>query len=122
MEQRHRLSKAQRLTRSAQFTETYAQNRYVTGRWMVLWLREGSDAALRLGVVASKKVGGAVVRNRAKRRLREVFRLSRHRLQGAVDVILIARRGLADAPWKEIENELLSLAAQAGILRPTVKA
>lgn len=85
---------------------------------MVLWLRESEDASLRLGVVASRKTGEAVARNRARRRLREAFRLHRHRFHGKADVILIARRSIVDAAWKDIEADLLRLAVAAGILSP----
>ncbi len=110
------LARHQRLTRSALFGEAYAQGRRFAGRFMVMWLREGGDAALRLGVVASRKTGGAVERNRAKRRLREAYRLHRHRFHGQADVILIARRAIVKAAWKDIEQDLLRLAEEAGLL------
>ncbi len=112
-----RLPRKQRLIRSSQFEEAYAQNRKFVGRFMVLWLRQGEDASLRLGVVASRKVGKAVERNRAKRRLREVFRLNRHALEGTVDVVLVARRTIVKAKWEDIKEDLLSLLKRAGLLR-----
>lgn len=84
---------------------------------MVLWLREAEDAALRLGVVASRKTGEAVVRNRARRRLREAFRLNRHRFHGKADIILIARRSIGTAAWQDIEGDLLRLAKEAGLMQ-----
>ena len=71
---RETLCRKQRLQRTAQFKETYDQNRRWHGRHMVLFLRAAPDASLRLGVVASKKVGNAPERARAKRRLRDAFR------------------------------------------------
>ncbi len=56
-----------------------------------------------------------MARNRAKRRLREAFRLCRHQLSGPYDVILLARAGIAQGSASEICNELLTLARQAGI-------
>ena len=112
-----RLSLRHRLTRPAQFQETYAQGRRWVGPHMVLWLREGPDAGLRLGVVASKKVGNAVHRNRAKRRLREAYRRQRDQFSGPYDVVLVARRGLPRAPWDEVARELFILAKRAGIAR-----
>ena len=85
---------------------------------MVLWLREAEDAALRLGVVASRKTGEAVARNRSRRRLREAFRLNRHRFHGKVDIVLIARRSIVSASWKDVEEELLRLALKEGMLSP----
>ena len=111
------LPRGRRLTHAADFRAAYEQGRRFVGRWMVLWLRRGDGAALRLGVVSSRKVGDAVRRNRARRRLREAFRRHRHRLAGDVDVILVARSGAVRAAWGELVEELLALAARAGILR-----
>jgi ribonuclease P protein component len=82
---------------------------------MVLWLRRGEGASLRLGVVASRKVGRAFARARAKRRLREVFRLHRHGLSGPFDVVLVARRALLTAPWPAVVEEFMGLAKRAGL-------
>ena len=111
-----RLGRAQRLSRTGDFQQAYAQGRRWIGRCMVLWLREGEGASLRLGVVASRKVGHAVQRARAKRLLREAYRRNRHRFSGLCDVVLIARRSLLDATWEEVVEELLELAGKAGIL------
>ena len=64
---------------------------------MVFWVRSGADTNLRLGVVASKKVGAAVARNRARRRLREAYRQYRYQLSGSCDVVLVARRSIGEA-------------------------
>jgi len=85
---------------------------------MVLWLREGEGASLRLGVVTSKKVSNrAVDRNLGRRRLREAFRANRDRLHGEVDIVIIARRNVLDASQAEVEDELLRLADKAGLLK-----
>lgn len=60
---------------------------------------DAAPGGSRLGVVASRRVGSAVARNRAKRRLREIYRRSPERPAG--DLVLVARRGLAEAPWRE---------------------
>ena len=109
------LGRTRRLTKTSLFQQTYAQGRRVVGRVMVLWLREGEGASLRLGVVASKKVGGAVQRARAKRLMREAYRRNRHRFFGPYDVVLVARRGILETGWDELVSELLDLARRVGV-------
>lgn len=111
-----RLRRGQRLTRTAEFQEAYDQGRRWIGRFVVLWLREGEGAGLRLGVVAGRKVGGAVQRARAKRLLREAYRRNRYRFRGAFDVVLVARREVLKATWDGLVGELLALAGKAGLL------
>ncbi len=109
------LCRAQRLTRPEDFTAIYEQGRSMAGRCMVLWVGKGPGTSLRLGVVASRVIGDAVRRNRAKRRLREVWRLNRHRWTADVDVILVARRTIILASWEDVVADLLKLARKAGL-------
>ena len=114
---RKTLSRNQRLLKASLFREAFAQKSSFPGRTMVLFLRSGDDAALRLGVVTSKKVSNrAVDRNLARRRLREIFRQHRSELSGAFDVVLIGRRNLLSATYEETEREFLWLAKKAGLL------
>ncbi len=88
---------------------------------MTLWLRRDANSCLRLGVVASRRIGNAVARNRAKRRLREVFRLNRRLFDTDDDAVLVARHAILKASWPDIAKELLLLACKAGILRQDFK-
>lgn len=84
---------------------------------MVLWLHSGEGAALRLGVVTSKKVHlRANRRNFARRRLREAYRNLRPWFSGDFDVVLIGRRAILSADWTEVLAELLELAHKAGLI------
>lgn len=111
-----RLGRSRRLVRSALFREAYDQGRRHHGRFMVLWLRAGEGAALRLGVVTGRKVGDAVDRNRVRRRLREVFRRHRPLFEGPWDVVLVGRRAVLEASWADLTSELLALARRAGLM------
>ena len=85
---------------------------------MVLWYREEKGQPLRLGVVASRKVGPSVDRSRARRRLREVFRRHRAQFAGGGDVLLSARRAILTARWPDVCDELLGLADRIGLSNP----
>ena len=84
---------------------------------MVLWIRSGEGAALRLGVITSKKVSlRANKRNRVRRRLREAYRNLRPYFSGDVDVLLVGRRAMIDAEWPDIVREMLTLSRRAGLI------
>jgi ribonuclease P protein component len=112
----HGLSRDQRLTQSSSFLQTYEAGLCRRGRLMTLWIRKQPDAALKLGVVASRRVGGAVQRNRAKRLLREAWRLNRHHFAGGVDVILSARSDIVKVALADVVSELMYLGSKTGLL------
>jgi len=88
----------------------------VSGRYMTIIGQPNTLHSDRLGIVASRRVGGAVVRNRAKRRLREVFRKQAPAAGSSrskpMDLVVIARRELADAPFASIEADFSSTLAR----------
>ena len=69
----------------------------------------------RLGITVSTKVGNAVKRNRARRRLREVCRLNGERLRQGWDIVLVARGRTLTASWKEMNDTFLRLARKTGL-------
>ena len=75
---------------------------------MTLLVLPNAHGVDRLGVVASKKLGGAVVRNRAKRRVREIFRLgqaTRDLAPKSLDIVVIPKRELAETPFDTLQHE-----------------
>lgn len=91
------------------------------GRSMVVHAAERADGAggrARVAVIASRRVGGAVQRNRAKRRLRELVR--QLPLRGEVDLVLVARPRCVDAAFAELGAELVELCAALGVLDTAV--
>jgi len=113
-----RLSACQRIADGDIFREAFRSGRRYTGKLMVMWLRSGEDANLCLGVVASIRLfRRAVERSRARRLLREAYRLNRFRLCGLYDVVLVARRAIINASRQTVEKELLMLTEKAGMLK-----
>ena len=122
------MQRRNRLSRARDFDAVYRQGRSSSTRYLVLYWFARSDAAPpRLGIAVPKKVGGAVVRNRLKRQLRELWR-ERGGGPAGHDYVLIARAGLAEATeaqgyhWLgERVDEVLSKAALPPV-RPEVAA
>ncbi len=99
--QRLTFDKEVRLRARAEFLKVQDRGHKVSADCMLaLALPNGrADGVTRLGLTVSAKVGNAVVRNRIRRRLRELFRTRRHMLPGGLDVVLIARNSAATADW-----------------------
>jgi ribonuclease P protein component len=111
------------LSRSAEFERVYRQGRSVANRHLVLYSfpNESIDRP-RLGLSVSRKVGGAVERNHVKRLLREAFAGVEDQLEGANDIVVVARpevRELAEREGLEgIDGALEELIGRAGLRRP----
>lgn len=85
---------------------------------MVLYARKNRTGMNRVGITVSKKLGHAVVRNRTRRRLREVYRLHETRFQPGWDIVVVARTKAVNAPFDKLTASYLALAKKAGILLP----
>lgn len=96
-----------RLYHSSGFADSY----------LVLYARRNRAGVNRVGITVSKKLGHAVVRNRTRRRLREIYRLNEQRFQPGWDIVVVARTRAVEAPFPKLTASYLSLAAKAGILR-----
>ncbi len=88
--------------------------------YLVLYARKNRTATNRVGVTVSKKLGCAVVRNRVRRRLREVYRINELRFAPGWDVVVVARSRCVKAEFSQLTEAYLSLAEKAGILESGV--
>lgn len=84
--------------------------------YLVLYARKNHTATNRVGITVSKKLGGAVIRNRVRRRLREVYRLNELRFAPGWDIVVVARSRCIHATFQKLTDAYLSLAEKAGIL------
>ena len=97
------------------FRRLYSTKGFANG-YLVLYARPNRLGVNRVGITTGKKLGHAVVRNRARRRLREVYRLNEHLFKPGFDIVVVARHRCVTADFQKLTNGYLSLAEKAGIL------
>ena len=84
--------------------------------FLVLYARRNRTGGNRVGITVSKKLGKAHIRNRIRRRLREVYRLNSPALRQGYDLILVARGRTVSAPWKELNDTFMKLCRKLDLL------
>ena len=99
------------------FRRLYATSGHANG-YLVLYARPNRTAGNRIGITAGKKLGHAVVRNRVRRRLREIYRLHEDRFVPGWDIVVVARSRCVGADFRKLTHAYLSLAEKAGVLQP----
>lgn len=97
------------------FRRIYNKGRSAVTPFLVLYCRPNGRRQNRLGVTVSTKLGGAVVRNRARRRLREVYRLAQPDLKQGYDVILVARSRAVNGPYLKLTAAFYKACGQVGL-------
>lgn len=111
-----------RLRVRGEYTAVQERGRRVSSRYLTLIGMPNQLDHDRLGIIASRKLGGAVIRNRAKRRLREIFRQSEPDTvpsgQPALDLVAIARRDLVSAPFADVNRDVQAAMARLRKARP----
>ena len=98
------------------FQRLYRSCGYGNG-YLVLYARKNRTDTNRVGITVSKKLGHAVVRNRVRRRIREVYRLNEEKFQPGWDIVIVARSKAIYAKFDRLTSAYLQLADKAGILQ-----
>lgn len=102
------------------FRRIYRKGRSAVSGGVVVYCLKNRKGISRLGVTVSTKLGHAVVRNRVRRRLRELYRLHRQEMLPGYDLIVVARVRAVDMPYAKLEKQYLRCLAQLGLLREDV--
>lgn len=99
-----------------EFRRIYAKGRSGVSPYLVVYVRPNRRGHNRLGVTVSTKLGHAVVRNRVRRRLREIFRLNQDKLTQGYDMIVVARTHAVHAEYRELDRAFLRTCGKLGLM------
>jgi len=97
------------LKKNHEFKRLYNKGKSAASQYAVVYCKRNGKPENRLGIAVSKKLGGAVERNRMRRRLKEVYRLNENKLSSGYDIVLIARARSMFSRFCELESSILSL-------------
>lgn len=111
-----RFGRAQRLCGSREFARLKKEGeRRACGGLLLNWHRSGAGSEVRLGLVTSRRIGGAVIRSRVRRLIREAFRLNQHEIAGPACLVLVARPSIVGKSLPMVERDLRRCLREAGL-------
>ena len=99
------------------FRRLYAKGKSQVTPHLALYARKNGGPASRLGITVSTKLGHAVVRNRVRRRLREIYRIHEDQFLPGYDLVVVARVRSVYAKFGDLERSFLKAARELGLLR-----
>ena len=104
------------LKKNHEFKRLYSKGKSAASHCVVVYCRRNGKTENRLGVSVSTKLGGAVQRNRIRRRLKEIYRINEGMFLAGYDIVIVARMRSRYARFREIENSVLSLMKKLNIV------
>ena len=105
------------LKQNHEFRRLYAKGRSAVTPTLVIYERRNKSGGNRVGFTVTVKLGHAVVRNRVRRRLREIYRLHEEELRRGTDLVVVARGRSVDASYRELERDFLAACARLSLLK-----
>ncbi|WP_058300551.1 ribonuclease P protein component [Gorillibacterium timonense] len=112
------MQKEHRLAKREDFNRVYRRGKSAANLQFVLYyLPQKESGPFRLGVSVSKKLGNAVVRNGIRRRMKEIIRLGGEDLLPGLDIVIIARKPVAEMDYEEMKKSLYHVMKRSGVLK-----
>lgn len=111
------MEKKFRLRKNAEFKKVYIGGKNFWNRNLILYIKKNKLEESRFGITITKKIGNAVVRNKIRRRVKEIYRLNLHRIKDGYDLILLPKKNVVDISYKELESALIHILKISGMLK-----
>lgn len=110
------LRKERRLRSAGDFKKVYLEGRRVRGRFLTLRYKKGREEITRFGLAPAGKIKSAVMRNRVKRRIREICRAHQDGVKQNYDIVINISSAAVNASYRELEKDFLYIMRRAGLL------
>ena len=111
------LKKEYRIKKNKEFQIVYKKGKVFHSPSVVMYIYNNTGQKSRFGFTVSKKIGKAVIRNKIKRKLREICRLNLHKIKKGYDIIIVARIAIKEKTYQEIAKDVLRLFHKAKVLQ-----
>lgn len=103
------MDKKYRLRKNMEFKRVYSGGKNYWNRNLILYVRKNGLPNSRIGITITKKIGNAVVRNRIRRRIKEIYRLKLGNIKNGYDLILIPKKNVIDISYKDLESAMIHI-------------
>lgn len=111
-----KMTNATSLKKNHEFRKLYSKGKSAASKYVVVYVCKNRKSGNRLGITVSTKLGGAVVRNRIRRRLKEIYRLNESSILTGYDIVIVARTKSRFAKWDELQSSVMFLFKKLGLL------
>ncbi|MEW8973875.1 MAG: ribonuclease P protein component [Tissierellaceae bacterium] len=111
------MEKRFRLRKNMEFKKVYNCGRNFWNRNLILYVRKNDSEETRVGYTITKKIGNSVVRNKLRRRMKEIYRLNFHRIKAGYDLVFIPKKNIVHISYDELESSMIHIMKIAGILK-----
>ncbi len=110
------MNKIYRLRSNMEFKKVYSGGKNYWNRNLVLYVKKNNIGNTRVGYSITKKIGNSVIRNKIRRRMKEIYRLNFKGIKSNYDLIFIPKRNVVNISYKELESAMLHILKLAGVL------
>ena len=107
----------QKLRKNYQFKRVYNEGKYYVEKYVVAYIIKNNDGLNRVGFSVSKKIGKSVVRNKVKRRLKEIYRLLHNELKLGYDIVFTARVRSNEATYLDLKENMIKTLRRSRVLK-----
>lgn len=111
------MDKRYRLRSNEEFRKIYKNGKNYWNRNLVMYIKKNGLDHSRIGYTVTKKIGNSVVRNRIRRRMKEIFRKNFDKIKEEYDIILIPKKNVIDIDYQQLESAMLHIFKLANILK-----